>query len=84
MTPTGDTEIFPCGSLRETRHLMAQARACKCGSVRLFPVSDFEMSPIIAIACDDCGEREGESLDLPQAMSNCNWNRLRTQGNRLS
>jgi hypothetical protein len=76
MTTTDNTEIFPCGSLRETREQMAQARACKCGSRKLFPVSDLQTPPTIAIACDDCDEIEGDAPDLKQAVTN--WNRLRT------
>jgi hypothetical protein len=67
-------EIFPCGRLRETRELMAQARACKCSSRKLFPVSDLATPPTIAIACDDCGEIEGDGADLQQAVTN--WNSI--------
>ena len=75
MPEAADVNIFPCGSLRETRTQMAQARACSCGSRKLFPVSDLETPPIIAIACNDCGEIEGDAPDLRQAVAN--WNRRR-------
>lgn len=71
---TADLEIFPCGSFRKTRELMAKARPCKCGSIRLFPVSDLHTPAMIAIACDACGEIEGEACDLNQAVTN--WNSL--------
>jgi hypothetical protein len=74
MTATYDTEILPCGSLRVTRERMAQARACKCGSRQLFPVSDLQHPPIIATACHGCGEIEGDAPDLASAVTN--WNRL--------
>jgi hypothetical protein len=72
---TADLDIFPCGSLRETRQHMANAQPCQCGSTKLFPVSDLQTPPVIAIACDDCGEIEGDAPDLKQAVAN--WNHLR-------
>lgn len=59
----------------ETRAQMQQAKPCPhCGSKNLRPVSDLDTPPIIAIACDDCGEIEGDGATLHDAVAN--WNRL--------
>jgi hypothetical protein len=56
----------------DTRALMQQARPCRCSSTDLLPVSDCDKPPIIAIACEDCGEIEGDAPTLAQAVPN--WN----------
>jgi hypothetical protein len=64
---------FPCTGEPETRALMRGAKPCpRCRSTNLTPVSDCATPPIIAIACDDCGDIEGDGATLEEAMSN--WN----------
>jgi hypothetical protein len=65
---------FPCGSLPDTHARMKNARPCICGSTNLLPVSDCQTPPIIAIACEDCGEIEGDAPHLKQAVTN--WNTI--------
>jgi hypothetical protein len=65
---------FPCSS-DLTRALMREALPCpRCRSTNLTPVSDCDTPPMIAIACDDCGEIEGDGAHLQEAV--VNWNRL--------
>jgi hypothetical protein len=64
------------GPTLENLRLIKTATPCpSCGCARLFPVSDGDDPPVIAIACDDCGEIEGDAPDLAQAVTN--WNRLK-------
>ena len=70
--PPLNFENFPCMREPETRALMQQPRPCRCGSTDLRPVSDCATPPIIAIACEQCGEIEGDAPTLAQAVPN--WN----------
>jgi hypothetical protein len=70
--PPLNFENFPCMGEPDTRALMQQARPCRCGSTDLLPVSDCDTPPIIAIACEQCGEIEGDAPTLAQAVPN--WN----------
>jgi hypothetical protein len=58
----------------QERAQMQQAQPCpRCGSTNLVPVSDCDTPPTIALACDDCGEIEGDGDTLQDAVTN--WNR---------
>jgi hypothetical protein len=68
-------ENFPCGGLAETQRQMQDALSCpNCRSSNLLPVSDCGTPPVLAIACEDCGEIEGDAPTLSQAVAN--WNRI--------
>jgi hypothetical protein len=59
----------------ENLRLIKSAAACAaCGGHKLCPVTDGQQPPVIAIACDDCGEIEGDGPTLAAAVQN--WNRL--------
>jgi hypothetical protein len=66
---------FPCMAEPEMRALMQRPLPCpRCRSRNLAPVSDLQTPPIIAIACDDCGEIEGDGATLAEAVTN--WNAI--------
>ena len=75
---TSNTPAFPnlrsvpCGCDPGVRRLMENALPCRCGSRNRVPVSDAAVAPVSAIACDECGEIEGDAPSLSGAVMN--WN----------
>lgn len=65
-------DSVPCSCDPAVRALMATALPCRCGSMNLSPVSDADEPPVFAVACDDCGEIDGDGRDLGRAVAN--WN----------
>jgi hypothetical protein len=66
---------FPCMGEPETRAQMQKAEPCpRCRSTNITPVSDCDTPPTIAIACNECGEIEGDGAHLQAAVAN--WNGL--------
>ena len=56
---------FPCMTDPAVTGLMAGAVPCRlCASLDLMPVSDCRNPPKIAIACNQCGEIEGDASTL--------------------
>jgi hypothetical protein len=73
-------DTVPCGRDPRVRRLMMGARPYPCSSFNLVPVFDADDPPVFAVACDDCGEIEGDAPDLAQAVTN--WNALQRAGGR--
>jgi hypothetical protein len=71
-------ESVPCGCDPAVRTLMVTALPCRCGSSILLPVSDCDDPPVFAVACEQCGEIEGDAPDLAQAVAN--WNAIQRAG----
>jgi hypothetical protein len=71
-----DQTNFPCGRLPTTHEQMGRAEPCpRCHGRDLVPVSDCQTPPELAIACEDCGEIEGDASTLAEAVAN--WNNIR-------
>lgn len=76
MTTAEQPKDVPCGLDPAVIVLMRKVLPCECGNRRLLPVSDLkDPAPTIAVACDVCGEIEGNAPTL--AMAVANWNSLR-------
>lgn len=73
-------DSVPCGRDPETRRLMMTARPCRCGNMNLLPVSDCDDPPFFALACNNCGEIEGDAPNLARAVAN--WNAIQSEGGR--
>jgi hypothetical protein len=65
-------ESVRCGADGYVIELMEKALPCRCGSRHLMPVSDAQYPPILAVACLDCDEIEGDAGTLAAAVDN--WN----------
>jgi hypothetical protein len=79
--PANDTfpnlASVPCGGNPEVHRLMTNAAPCRCGSHNLMPVSDAQMPPVFAVACEGCGAIEGDASNLAHAITN--WNAWTSQ-----
>ena len=61
----------PCLEDPAVQLIMRAIHPCGCGSRRLLPVCDLdEDMPVYAIACNDCGEIEGDAPTLAEAVAN--------------
>jgi hypothetical protein len=72
--PPPNLASVPCGADPAVRALMEAALPCRCGSTMLLPVSDCDNPPVFAVACEHCGDIEGDAPELAAAVAN--WNAI--------